>query len=105
MDLLELESILGQAVRRTAERLGVKDTDFYAADELRGLVKEENDEVSECLEAFIKSYQEWFDFHRRNATKGKQVKLSSDESGQLAELVRQRNPSRQKLLATLSPLA
>ena len=105
MHLSELETILGQAVRLTGSRVGVENAEFYSVDEIRELVKQKHAQVSEPLESFVNSYWQWFDFHRRIEAQGKEGNLDQDEHGQLAELVKQRNQTRQQLLAVLPPAA
>ena len=101
MNLSDLEIILGQAVRNVGSRVGIPNAELYSVDELRDLVKPKNPQVSERLEAFINSYWEWFDFHRRNDKLGKDRNLDGDEQNQLLELIQQRNKTRDQLLLVL----
>lgn len=105
MNISELETILGQAVRITGTRVGVENAEFFSVDELLDLVKQKNQQVSERLESFVKSYWQWFHFHLRIESLGKQGNLNQDEHSQLAELVKQRNETRQQLLAVLPAAA
>lgn len=105
MNLSELETILGQAVRIVATHLGVDNAEFYSVDELRGLVRQENPQVSEPWKSFVNSYWQWFDFGRRIEAQGKQGSLDPDEHGQLVKLMQRRDETRQQLLGVLPPKA
>jgi hypothetical protein len=94
----ELELLVGEAVRNTAARLGIADALFFSVDELREQVKVKDPQASSLLEAFINAYWQWFDFHRRVESLGKQGRLDADEHQQLAVLVGQRNRTREALL-------
>ena len=97
----EIESLLGEAVRNTATRLGVSDALFFSVDELRRQIETKDPETSVLLNAFIDAYWNWFDFHRRVEALSKQGLLDADEHVQLARLVESRNQTRQALLERL----
>ncbi len=94
----ELELLVGDAVRNAAARLGIVDAQFFSVDELRERLKVKDAQASALLEAFINAYWQWFDFHRRVESLGKQGRLDADEHQQLAVLVGQRNQTREALL-------
>lgn len=101
MNSSELEPILGTAVRNVAARIGMENSAYYSVEELRDWIKEHDRALSECLEAFINAYWQWYDFHRRVEAQGKQGYLDADESQQLAGLVRKRNDTRHALFNSL----
>lgn len=97
MNIYELELLVGQAVRNVGNRLGIPNADFLAVDELRDAIKEKAPKISTLLEAFINTYWEWFDFHRRVETQGKAGNLDGDDHSQLADLVGRRNGARETI--------
>ena len=101
----EIEVLLGEAVRNTAARLGIRDALFFSVDELGKQIELKDSQTSALLKGFIDAYWKWFDFHRRVESLGKQGLLDADEHEQLARLVAQRNQTRQALLGHLHGLS
>ena len=72
MNSSEVELLVGEAVRNTAYRLKIPDALFFSVNELRQQIKLKDHKTSDLLEAFISAYWQWFDFHRRIESLGKQ---------------------------------
>lgn len=100
----EVIAVSSHAIRTTAERLGVRDAAWKAADELLEAIKTKDGQTHKVLTAFVCAYEDWFAFHLWIEENAKGGKLNSQEGKMLADKIRVRDTTRNAILKRLKQM-
>ena len=98
-----LKSFYSDIIKNIAEKLTL-DCDFKVAEELLEEIKNKDMNISNLLNTFLETYQEWYDFHLKIEKEDKQGNLSSEEYNTLMDLISKRDKTRESLLTARDKL-
>lgn len=90
----DVEVTLQFAVRHTARKLGIADTDWKTIHELREDISQCDAEIGRLLSEYIDTYLRWYNWHKAIEAAGKQGVLSNDEKRELVVLTAERDRTR-----------
>lgn len=94
----ELHQIISQAIRITARKLGIKDTEWKFMDELLDEIQNKNKVTSGLLNEFLNAYTAWFTYCEDCQTRGRNPADDSVEKEKYMALIQDRNSTRDKIL-------
>ena len=92
-----LKSFYSDTIKNIAESLKIV-YEFKIAEEFLEEIKSKDINISELLNTFLTTYQEWYDFHLRIEKEDKQGNLSTEKYNKLMDLISRRDKTRQLLL-------
>jgi hypothetical protein len=90
--------------RNISRKLGVRKPDFKSVPELIDEIQSLDSATYDIMDKFLKTYHEWFNFHKRIDQQGNQGNLSSAETEELTNLIQQRDSIREELLERINNL-
>ncbi len=90
--------------RNISRKLKVSDPDFKSIPELINEIQTLDSVTFMIMDNFLKTYHEWYNFHKRIDKEEKQGNLSSAETEELAELIQGRDITRKELMDRINSL-
>lgn len=90
--------------RNIARKLNVSDPDFKSVPELIDEIKILDSTIYDIMDKYLKTYHEWYKFHKRIDEQGNHGNLSTAESKELTELIQKRDSTRNELLNKINSL-
>ena len=90
----DVEATLQFAVRYTAQRLLISDTEWKTIHELREEIRQREPEIGRKLAEYIEAYSQWYQWHKSIEQAGKQGVLDTCEQRELFELTKAKDRTR-----------
>jgi hypothetical protein len=100
----DVEGLLQFAIRHTATKLGIQDTDWKTPKELLAEIAIVDYPTHELSGKFCDAYLEWYRYVKQLDQLGKHGNLDGQEQAQLFELEKKRNSTRSLIIGHLKKL-
>jgi len=97
----DVEALLQFAIRNTAAKIGIDDTDWKTPKELLDEIEARDAATHELLAKFCDAYLEWYQYVKQLDQLGKHGNLDMGEQEKLVEFEQKRDSTRSAVVAHL----